>query len=175
MDALKGKDVRAEERARIRAQSPRFSPVTEFVKNPYLFDVYDPAYDWLTDAQRRHLDQDFEFSYYDIMQCASAFLTITQACAMLMVEERLLDEYVQVLFRKPIRTIYEALLAANKHAAVTDIFAKWAGEGSSTAMSILAHGVMKLDEENQTKQLQIKIVNDLDSPDEEVPPKDGDE
>ena len=167
MDALKGKDVRAEERARIRAQSPRFSPVTEFVKNPYLFDVYDPAYDWLTDAQRYVLDHDFEFSYYDILQCASAFLSLPQACDFLMVDERRMEEYTQLLFHKPIKVVYTALLAANKHAAVTDIFAKWAGEGSSTAMSILAHGVMKLDEEAQTKQLQIKIVNDLDSPDDE--------
>lgn len=166
MDALAGKNVYEEERKRVRAQNARFSPVTEFVKEPQLFDVYDPAYDWLTDPQRRHLDQDFEFSYRDILTCASAFLTLSQACDLLMVTEKQMDEYVQLLFRKPIRMIYEALLAANKHAAINDIIVPWAQKGSSTAISILTHGVMRLDEEAQTKELKIKIVNDLDSDDD---------
>lgn len=169
MDALKGKDVRAEERARIRSLSPRFQPVTEFVKNPVLFDVNDPAYDWLTQAQRWKLEHDFPFSYYDILQCASAFMSLPDMCSLLMVTERQLEDYVQMLFHKPIRVIYDALLQANKSTAVRDIFVKWSGEGSSTAMSILAHGVMKLDAESEAKELKVRIVNDLDSEDEDKP------
>lgn len=159
--ALKGKDFREEFRKAKAKDNPKpVNPILEFVEDPQLWDVDDPRYDWLTDEQRDYL-KSFPFDWYDIMQCAGHFMTFAQMLTMLMTDERECDLYTNTLWGKPSRPVYDALQMATRNAVVKDIFEKHAASGNSTAMSIMAHSVMRMDETAHGQDMRITIVNDI--------------
>ena len=159
--SLKGKDFREQWRkARQREGIKSVNPITEFMDDPQLWDVDDPRYDWLSDGDREYL-KSFEFDYYDIMQCAGHFMTLQEACAVLMTDQRTMDKYVQALWGKPLEAVYEALRMTAKNAAVKDIFMKYANMGNTTAMNIMANNVMHMNESAHRQDMRIQIVNDI--------------
>lgn len=162
-DRLKGKDFLEEKRMADEREQPKrkVNPILEFIDDPQLWDLWDPRYDWLSDKDRTYLDNDFEFSWYDILICAGKFMTFAQMKSLLMTNERKLDDYCQTLWRKPIRDVYEALVMAARNGVVDGVFRKYADCGNPTAMSILAHSVMKMDDEAQKQDMRVTFVNDL--------------
>ena len=173
MDALNGKDPYEELRNKYRAErDPKFpvNLVTEWINEPLLWTLHDPLYSWLTKENIAKLES-FPFSYRDILECASHFLTLGQACDLLMVTESDLDLYVQILWRKPIRMVYQALLTACKKGYVDKVFAPWAEKGSSMAMSVMSR-IMKLDEEDHSNEIRVRFVNDLTDDQQQEDPND---
>jgi len=135
--------------------------VTEFVGAHELWKLDRKRYDWLTDEDVRFLSS-FPFDYGDILYAESCFTKKDAIPELLTCDKQALDEYCIRLFRKNWDNVHLALACAYRNDTISNVFRKHADEGNSTAMSIMASGVMRLNEEEDKKEMTIRIVNDLD-------------
>lgn len=135
--------------------------ITEYVGRHELWKLDNPDYDWLTEEDRKFLS-DFPFDYGDVLYAESCFTKKDAIPELLGCTKQDLDEYCVRLFRKNWDNVHLALACAYRNETISEVFRKHADEGNSTAMSILANGVMRLNEEEDRKEMTIRIVSDLD-------------
>jgi hypothetical protein len=138
--------------------------LTEYVGRHELWKLDPKKYDWLTPDDINALSE-YPFDYGDIMYAESCFTKKDAIPELLVCTKQDLDEYCTRLFRKRWDDVHLALACAYRNETISEVFRKHADEGNSTAMSIMANGVMRLNEEEDKKEMTIRIVSDLDDED----------
>lgn len=138
--------------------------VTEYVGRHELWRLDPSHYGWLTPEDLEFLSN-FHFDYGDILYAESCFTKKDSIPDLLTCTKQDLDEYCIRLFRKNWDNVHLALACAYRNETIDGVFRKHADEGNSTAMSIMANGVMRLNEEEDRKEMTIRIVSDLDEED----------
>jgi len=134
--------------------------MTECIDCPSRWRI-DQRYTWLTPKQREDLDA-FPFDFGDILNEAANFAQRDNVAKALGVKRSELEEYCAILWNKPFDLVYQILSLAARNATISNVFAKWANQGNSTAMSIMARGVMRMDDEGTSNEIRVRIVNDLE-------------
>lgn len=135
------------------------NPLTEMFDRPAEWKLDRKRCPWLSDKEVKFLES-MPFDYGNIMAAVSYFLTKEQVAERLLTTEEELDKYCQTLWNRSWNSVYTVLLKAAKEAGI-DTFKWFANKGNATALSIMAHSIMKLDREDNDKSLKVTIVNDL--------------
>ena len=135
--------------------------ISEHISDPIRWNLNDPRYDWLTEEDKAKLSE-YGFDYGDVLKAETTFTPYELIPDYLGTTEGILNDYCLILWRKPWSQVHAILRVAARGDVIENVFAHYAKQGSSTAMQIMATGVMKVNEEGERKGITIRIVNDIE-------------
>lgn len=138
--------------------------LTEYVNCPSRWRLDDERYTWLSEEDKKALSK-YPFDFGDILYEVSCFAQKDNIPKALGTNAHALSEYCMLLWNKDWEMVHQILSLAARNSTVSNVFARWAEEGSAAAMSIMARSVMRLDDDAQRNELRIRIVNDLEDDD----------
>ena len=138
------------------------SLIIKHLRNHRSWTLDDPDYDYLPEPTRKCLRNDFPFDFGDILYQEACFMPENMIADALGTTEEALNNYCLKLFGKDWKVVHLILFAAARNEAITNVFEKWAREGSSAAMTIMSNSVMRMNQDSGRKEITVTLVNDLE-------------